>query len=687
MTAGPGSAFVLAGGVPESGLERLAALLDRRPGIRCGPETSLFCHPALWRGGSPAFESLSRFLLGSHPARDGFVPWARPDERVLAEYGWTTGEVAQAASAASTVREFRTRFHARVASGTPPVRVVVDGAPQNLYAADAALESDPALKLVLTVRSGPEAAEAMFRRGVSRRIAASVWVFDCSLIHHVVRRHARSGRVRLVRYEDLISAPERVVSGLCDFLGVEREAPPAHPAGNRIRHHADRIVGVEREASPAHPAAGPPGRGAGGGRAAFQIFDMVAAPAGLKPYASVRRPVSALRLQRWFGYGVPGQLRSAGAADASNQPPDACGPCPEFERFYFDRVLTLRPGANRDPARRALAVCSRRILSGVVLAGGAVTTAGERLLGRCRAFTGKAAELRDRSPGALVPVAQYALTPLPPAAYGTVAVVAFRGRRETASLALAQMFASGGPDHAVGVVLSCADGRDVPFARAMRSRYGRVGIVAADGGPLGQQWQRAVDCARQAGPRYLLVAGEGDLVSADYVRNHARIMDDTSLGSIALAGPRTWYVLDPSRLGAREAFWKLSYRSRARGGRPLGAGRIYSRAFLDRVAWRIFDPRRDTALEDPGCERLADTNGLLYVSTLDDGFVLSVRDGGALRRVPESDDVVAEPASDAAVAGIRRGLDGAWNALVELGRAAGQGSGSSAPGPDSGAAR
>ena len=666
MTAGPGSAFVLAGGVPESGLERLAALLDRRPGIRCGPETSLFCHPALWRGGSPAFESLSRFLLGSHPERDGFVPWARPDERALAEYGWTTGEVAQAASAASGVREFRARFHARVASGTPPVRVVVDGAPQNLYAADAALESDPALKLVLTVRSGPEAAEAMFRRGVSRRIAASVWVFDCSLIHHVVRRHARSGRVRLVRYEDLISAPERVVSGLCDFLGVERETAPAHPA------------------------AGPPGRGEGAGRAAFPLFDMVAAPAGLKPYASVRRPVPALRLQRWFGYGVPGRPRSDGAAAAPDQPPDACGPRLEFERFYFDRVLTLRPCANRDPARRFLAVCSRRILSGMVLAGGAAATAGERLLGRCRAFTGKAVELRDRSPGALVPVARYALTPLPPAAYGTVAVVAFRGRRETASLTLAQMFASGGPDHAVGVVLSCADGRDVPFARAMRSRYGRVGIVAADGGPLGQQWQRAVDCARQAGPRYLLVAGEGDLVSADYVRNHARIMDDTSLGSIALAGPRTWYVLDPSRLGAREAFWKLSYRSRARRGRPLGAGRIYSRAFLDRVAWRIFDPRRDTALEDLGCERLADTNGLLYVSTLDDGFVLSVRGGGAcgpLRRVPESDDVVAEPASAAAVAGIRKGLDGAWDALVEIGRAAGQVSGSPAPGPDSGAAR
>lgn len=669
MTAGSGSAFVLAGGVPESGLERLAALLDRQPRIRCGPETSLFCHPALWRDGAAAFESFSRFLLGSHPARDGFVPWARPDERALAEYGWTTEEVAQAASAASTVREFRTRFHARVASGTPPVRVVVDSAPQNLYAADAALESDPALKIVLTVRSGPEAADAMFRRGVSRRTAAGVWVFDCSLIHHVVRRHARTGRVRLVRYEDLISAPDRVVSGLCGFLGVERETPPAHPADE------------------------PPGRDGGAGRAAFPIFDMIAAPAGCKPYASVRRPVSALRLQRWFGYGVPGRPRSeTGAADASDQPPDACGPRLEFERFYFNRVLTLRPGANRDPARRFLAVCARKVLSGTVLAGGAVTAAGQRLLGRCRAFTEKAVELRDRSPGALVPVAQYALTPLPPAQYGTVAVVAFRGRRETASLVLSQIFASGGPDHAVGVVLSCADGRDVPFARAMRSRYGRVAVVAADGGPLGQQWQRAVDCARQAGPRYLLVAGAGDLVSADYVRNHARIMDDTSLGSIALAGPRTWYVLDPSRLGAPEAFWKLSYRSRARRGQPLGAGRIYSRAFLDRVAWRIFDPRRDTSLEDLGYERLADANGLLYVSTLDDGFVLSVRGGGAtsrgpLRRVLESDDVVAEPASAAAVAGIRGGLAGAWNALAELGRAAGQVSGSPVPGPDSGAAR
>jgi hypothetical protein len=91
--------------------------------------------------------------------------------------------------------------------------------PTNVYAFAAIARSVPSVPLIHVVRDGRDVVASLLRRGYSVFRAASRWLFDTAAGLQA-RAHAS---YREVRYEELVTAPERVLRCLFTGLGLEFE--------------------------------------------------------------------------------------------------------------------------------------------------------------------------------------------------------------------------------------------------------------------------------------------------------------------------------------------------------------------------------------------------------------------------------------------------------------------------------
>ena len=82
--------------------------------------------------------------------------------------------------------------------------------------------------------------------------------------------------------------------------------------------------------------------------------------------------------------------------------------------------------------------------------------------------------------------------------------------------------------------------------------------------------------------------------------------------------------LDVSDVSVKNALYKVSYNNKSHL-MPLGAGRIYSAAYLDKINWQIFDRHLEKHLDDKGYYDVINKNLIVYNPTFDDGFVLSIK--------------------------------------------------------------
>lgn len=101
--------------------------------------------------------------------------------------------------------------------------------------------------------------------------------------------------------------------------------------------------------------------------------------------------------------------------------------------------------------------------------------------------------------------------------------------------------------------------------------------------PVGAKWQHAVDCARKGDPDLLILTGSDDVLVADTAALYLMAQ------RYELIGTRTWYVYDGS------AHFRLNYLAHVHG--LLGAGRVFTRALLDRMGWQLFNTQRDVPVD------------------------------------------------------------------------------------------
>lgn len=683
--------FILAGGVPSSGSTLLSVLLDAHPDIFSGPETTLFCHPPLWQGSEgTALRDFANFLDGT-AAPEGFIPWSYPDARSLAYYGWGLEQARLALAASPTMVDFVQGFYEKSSQYRGQLKVV-EKTPQNLYAASAFLELSPTSKIILTIRSPLGVIPSLVRRGVNRKVAAIIWLWDAAVVRGLTTRFDKH-RVHLVRYEDLVTEPVDQLNAVCHFLGVPPRAADmiARRASDRAQFDSSLrsneggassvwqhspLGAISSEAG--QPASLPP---------AMQDVLTILANCGpdrtelsrlLHTRTGLPGRLSGRRLANCFRYSLPAPTPCKAAFDDALVVDNALN---RYERDYFGRLecTVSSPSildsfrvfwAYRIPATlktatsgtlRAVDLLQHLVnlgaRSGHLLARGLALIAGilgslankiERLVTRAQGFllrrlgrvrsgiSYRAAHVTQRAQNSARSLSanfvsspfSYGVAPLPgDVCYTAVGVIAFQGRHGILDLVVRELLQVNQESrHTLGVVLACSNEADIQFASRLRAELLHVAVVMTPNNPLGLKWQRAVDCARIARPLYLIITGSDDIISSSFVTRNIALMENDDLGTIDMAAPRTWLLLDAVALSdpQQSAFWQLSYKN-SHHRLPLGAGRIYSRAFLDKVSWQIFDCDLDRLLDDQGYNLLRHHNGTLYTTTLDDGFVLSVK--------------------------------------------------------------
>lgn len=136
--------------------------------------------------------------------------------------------------------------------------------------------------------------------------------------------------------------------------------------------------------------------------------------------------------------------------------------------------------------------------------------------------------------------------------------------------------------HAVVVVTDQAD------VDAILPRE-RTDVFTHPNEPLGAKWQRTIDEARKLDPDYLVITGSDDVLLGD-----TNSLTETMRGMDLLVFT-AWTIFDGSK------HWKAKYNAlRSPHKPPIGGGRVYSRALLDRMRWQLFDTVKRIHMDDYG---------------------------------------------------------------------------------------
>ncbi len=109
-----------------------------------------------------------------------------------------------------------------------------------------------------------------------------------------------------------------------------------------------------------------------------------------------------------------------------------------------------------------------------------------------------------------------------------------------------------------------------------------VHVVYHKNNPLGAKWQAGIDYARTLDPSHIVITGSDDLLSIGFFERWC--------GQLDFTGFDHWYIWNDNKL------YLLQYRAK----QPLGGGRIYSRALLEKMNYKLFDITKNKLLDDYG---------------------------------------------------------------------------------------
>ena len=233
MIRGAGlTAPILVVGAARSGTTLTAAILGRHPRILSLGETHFYEDiwsrghgPYTWEetgpGAALARRTLSLFGRYNFPDDQRFV-----DDRLT-----LPALLAEAASTGSDLHALYSAF-ARLAARAAGKDALCDHTPRHAFYLETILAGLPGVKAVALVRDPRDylaSYKYYWRRSTeSSRVRALYHPINSSLLwrstwSHLSRlaRADGSSRVLLVRYEDLVTDPERIARGICAFLGID----------------------------------------------------------------------------------------------------------------------------------------------------------------------------------------------------------------------------------------------------------------------------------------------------------------------------------------------------------------------------------------------------------------------------------------------------------------------------------
>lgn len=119
------------------------------------------------------------------------------------------------------------------------------------------------------------------------------------------------------------------------------------------------------------------------------------------------------------------------------------------------------------------------------------------------------------------------------------------------------------------------------------SKMSNAKVIIAPNDPLGAKWQAGVDFARTIPHTHIVITGSDDILAGGFIQTAVYKQTD-------FIGLRAWYVWHENKI------YHLRYV--APDELPLGGGRVYSKEFLQKYDYQIFDKGRKKLLDDLGWE-------------------------------------------------------------------------------------
>ncbi len=223
--------------------------------------------------------------------------------------------------------------------------------------------------------------------------------------------------------------------------------------------------------------------------------------------------------------------------------------------------------------------------------------------------------------------------------------VAFLGRHKVLHAIIEEILNSSNHPLNIYMVLACSNDEDFEFAHEMQEVYKKIGIIFCDNKPVGNKWHIAVQGAKKLNPKAILITGSDDLVSSDYIQNSFGILSKDKLNTIGMVGPRSWYIYDL----LQDDLYKTSYNDNSHKV-PLGAGRLYSKFYLDSIGWKLFIRDRNFHLDSKGYLGVIENGLHVHIPSFDDGCVLSIKGDwstiNSLDKILKADSIIHSKSSN-----------------------------------------
>jgi hypothetical protein len=140
------------------------------------------------------------------------------------------------------------------------------------------------------------------------------------------------------------------------------------------------------------------------------------------------------------------------------------------------------------------------------------------------------------------------------------------------------------------LIVVASDDNDVKFLE--RLALDNLHIVIHPNEPLGAKWQAGVDAAKKFDCEPLIILGSDDFLSDSFTDGACELMR----AGVDFAYFTKWKIFDEVTQKTYALQYKIHF--------PLGSGRCFSRRFLERHDWRLFDTSINVKLDDYAFDNL-----------------------------------------------------------------------------------
>jgi hypothetical protein len=192
---------------------------------------------------------------------------------------------------------------------------------------------------------------------------------------------------------------------------------------------------------------------------------------------------------------------------------------------------------------------------------------------------------------------------LPNRNYSVACVIAFHGRHSILEITVDLLSKQ---SLVPAVVLVASNPSDAQFADTLSKKYSNVFITFYQNYPLGAKWAAGVRYAKSLDVAGVLILGSDDIISSDYVNYCFSCIGrgkGSSSGYSDCVGTRTWYMYECRT----DDMYSLQYAKNI--SIFLGAGRMFSKYFLDSIRWDIFKLDLSSGLDSYGYTQVQDFSG------------------------------------------------------------------------------